>query len=124
VYFPAQLGAALGLDDGVTDGARLFLAEFRQEAGSPTDPVERLLVDQLALTHLVIARLQAQAAEATQLEFKKLYFDTGVRLLGEIRQGALALQSYRNRSRQRGRRRPAAARAQPDERGAGHQEAE
>src|SRR5262249_9959820 len=52
VCFPSQALAALSLDDTASVSAmRLVLARFREEAGSPSDPVEKLLLDQLMVAH-------------------------------------------------------------------------
>lgn len=108
VYFPGQLAAALGLDDTLSImGVRLFLARFRRDVGTADDPIERQLVDQLALTHLLISRLQAQATGAEKLEFKKLYLQAAAQLLSEHRKAALDLQAYRKASRRQRRQRNA-----------------
>jgi len=109
VYFPGQMIIALGLDGTINlIAARLFLEQFRHDAGASEDPVERLLLDQLALAHLRLGRLQAQAEQAQQLEFKKLYLDAVARLLGEVSKMALVLPEYRRRSRSRQRRKATA----------------
>jgi hypothetical protein len=102
VYFAGQMVSSLGLDDAVgVAGARLFLASFRQEAAAGGDPVERLLLDQLALAHLQVARLHALAAQSERLEFKQLYTNAAVRLLGATAQLVGALTAYRASARPR-----------------------
>jgi hypothetical protein len=55
-----------------------------------------MLLDQLALTHLQLARLHSAAEQATQLEFKKLYLSTAARLQAEFCRTTLTLKAYRS----------------------------
>jgi hypothetical protein len=43
---------------------RFFLKRFREEAGSPQDAVEKILIDQLAVAHLKVGELYALSAES------------------------------------------------------------
>jgi hypothetical protein len=100
VFFPAQVLASLKLDDKASiSAARLFLARFREEAGAPQDPVEKLLLDQLVVAHLKVGELYAQAAGATKLEFKQLYGNAAARLLGGVCQLVSTLAAYRASAR-------------------------
>ena len=59
---------ALSLDGHVdVTAVRLFLIQFREDAGSPHDAVERVLVDQLAMVHLKIAEMYSLAAATSDL---------------------------------------------------------
>ncbi len=66
------------------------------DCGSPTDPIEVMLVEQLALAHLNTGRLHHRAATADSLEAARVYGTTAILLMGEFRRGALALKSYRD----------------------------
>jgi hypothetical protein len=102
LYFPAQVLAALKLDDKASvTAARLFLARFREEAGQAGDGIERVLLDQLAVAHLTTAALHAQAAGATNSEFKQHYSNAAVRLVGAVCQLVSTLASYRASTRAR-----------------------
>jgi hypothetical protein len=106
VFFPAQVLAALGLDDKASiSAARLFLARFREEAGQAGDAVEKVLLDQLIVAHLKIGELYALGAQATRLEFKQLYGNAAARLLGAVCQLVSTLAAYRASARP-GRREP------------------
>src|SRR5437762_1663246 len=66
VLFPTLVTSSLRLGEGAsTTATRLFLINFRKDAGSSADSVERVLVDQLATTHLKIAQMHALAATTT-----------------------------------------------------------
>jgi len=98
--FPSEFLAAAGLDKAVsTLGARLHLLQFREAAGGPTDPVEQLLLDILALARLRVARVHALAEQATSPELIRTYLNTGCRLMSEISKTVLTLAAYRSQSR-------------------------
>jgi hypothetical protein len=110
--FPRQLISALGLGEGASLLAvRLFLIRFREEAGSPQDAIEKLLLDQLILAHLKVVELHALGAEATSLDFKALYSNSAARLLGVICQLVATLTTYRAATRPRSNRRAKTGRA-------------
>jgi hypothetical protein len=67
------------------------------DCGSPTDPIEIMMVEQLALAHLNTGRLHFKAATADSLEAARTYGALAIALAGEFRRGALALKSYRTR---------------------------
>src|SRR5262245_51047132 len=50
--FPSFMALALGLDNQVGPlGYRAYLAQLIKDAGDPPDPIERMLIEQLALAH-------------------------------------------------------------------------
>jgi hypothetical protein len=73
----------------------VYLSNYLQEAGSPTDPIERMLLEQLAWAHHVLGRLHVHAGSRDNVEEAKVYHAAAARLMGEFRRSALALQSYR-----------------------------
>jgi hypothetical protein len=96
VLFPSMLAAALQMDQHFdVKGYRAFLDKIFADAGSPADPVEKMLLEQLVLAHLRAAQLQAHAGMAEGLEAVRLYNAAAARLLAEFRKTALALKSYR-----------------------------
>jgi hypothetical protein len=114
VCFPAQVLASLSLDGTASVSAmRLVLARFREEADSPSDPVEKLLLDQLMVAHLKVGELYAQAAATPKLEFKQLYGNAAARLLGAICQLVSTLTTYRTATRRTQRRSIKATRQTP-----------
>jgi hypothetical protein len=95
---PATMATALGLDGEIgAAGYRLFLDGLIRDAGSPTDPVEIMLLEQMALCHLRSMQLQGQAGEAKGLEAIELYNSAAARLTAEFRKTALALKEYRSK---------------------------
>lgn len=93
---PSMLATAMGMDEYFTvKGFRAYLDKIRKEAGDPTDPIEVMLLEQLVVAHLRAAQLQGDAGQAQGLEATRTLNNAAARLLGEFRQTALALQSYR-----------------------------
>ena len=63
-------------------------------AGDPSDPIERMLVDQIVMAHHGIGRLTVRAASATTEE-AAVFEAAAVRLLAEFRRCVLTLKKYR-----------------------------
>lgn len=70
------------------------------DSGNPQDPVERMLLDQLALANFNVGLLQCRAANAPDVADAGVYAQAAARLMGEFRRSALALQVFRAASRQ------------------------
>jgi hypothetical protein len=93
---PATMAEALGLDGEIrASGYRLFLVGLLRDAGNPSDPVEVMLLEQMAVCHFRALQLQGQAGQAQGLEAIELYNAAAVRLTAEFRKTALALKEYR-----------------------------
>ncbi len=94
--FPALMASALNLDKYIDAGAyRVFLGNVMRDLGEPTDPIERMLVEQLCMAHFRVAQLHAGAGQASGLEATKLLNTVAARMLGEMRRTALSLKAYR-----------------------------
>src|SRR5271166_6000051 len=67
---PYLYGAMAPLLGEVFDVAtfKSYVDAFLKEAGAPTDPVERLLLEQLILAHHVVGRLHVRAGTSDNLE--------------------------------------------------------
>jgi hypothetical protein len=65
------------------------------DCGNPTDPIEVMMIEQIALAHMSIGRLQFNSATAGSIEAARTYGAMATQLLGEFRRTALALKSYR-----------------------------
>jgi len=90
VIVPSMLAAAMGLDDNFTaTGYREYLNQIKKSARDPTDSVEAMLLEQLALAHLSAVRLQASAGIAVGLESVKVMNAAAARILAEFRRTAL-----------------------------------
>ena len=95
--FPSLMAAALRLDSHIETAAyRVYLTRVFQDLGDPTDPIERMLVEQITLAHFRVAQLHAAAGQARGNESAKLLNGVAARLLGELRRTALGLKAYRS----------------------------
>ncbi len=94
IYLQASAGKTWTLDVPV-DAYTLYMQQLLKDAGSPGDPVEQMLVEQLAMAHHNIGRLHANAAVVKDLQQIKAYNSAAVRLLAEFRRMAEALRTYR-----------------------------
>ena len=94
--FAASMAGAISASNGVSSsGFKVFLERLLKQAGNPTDPVERMMIEQLALAHHRIAQLHVQAAEADTVDAAKQYTAMAIRLTGELRRMSLAIKQYR-----------------------------
>jgi hypothetical protein len=73
----------------------LHVEQLLVEAGNPTDPIERMLVEQIALAYHMIGRLYVEAATAKTTDHAKVANAAAARLLGEFRRCTLTLKRYR-----------------------------
>ncbi|MFL5329218.1 MAG: hypothetical protein ACJ8C4_09900 [Gemmataceae bacterium] len=100
--FAALMADALAIDPSFEVGAyRIYLQQLIADAGNPTDPVEVMLLEQLALSHFRIGQLQVLANTCKSIESTKILTAAASRLLGEFRRTALGLKSYRTESPKR-----------------------
>jgi hypothetical protein len=76
-------------------GAKVFLNSYLRDAGEPTDPVEKILLEQLMMAHLRLSKLHVRADGVTDPEAVKILNGATSRLLSEIRRMALAIRQYR-----------------------------
>ena len=79
-----------------------FRDKLVADCGSPHDPIEVMLIEQLALAHLNSGRLHFKAANAESLDGARVYGGLAVLLQGELRRTALALKMYRSQARPQG----------------------
>ena len=94
--FPGSLAAAIS-PSGQVDAAifRGYRDQLLKDAGSPSDPIEIMIIELLGLAHLQVARLQASVSCATAPEEAKAYAGAAARLTAEFRRLALGLKQYR-----------------------------
>ncbi|MEI8374135.1 MAG: hypothetical protein WCJ35_15030 [Planctomycetota bacterium] len=76
-------------------GFKLYLDKLRRESGDPSDPIERMMVEQIAMAHFRIGQLHARAESAKTSEESKIFLGAAARLTSEFRRLALALKQYR-----------------------------
>ena len=83
-YLATSAGPCFG--DSITPaGFRQYLEDLRREAGSPTHPVPRMLIEQLAMVHHSAGRIHSRVAEAKTLDEFSAYSAVLVKLLAEQR---------------------------------------
>lgn len=95
-YLYGSMGAVGGPAYGI-ECSQVYLRQLLEDAGSPVDPIERMLIEQLALAHHNIGRLHMRAAAAREPEEHKVLNAAAARLMGEFRRSALALKFYRGK---------------------------
>ncbi len=93
---PGLMQAAMapkGTIDGKT--ARGYRDELLREMGNPTDALERMLIEQAVLAHVVIMQLHATSALSESAEAAGVYSAAAARLMAELRRTILAVREYR-----------------------------
>ena len=96
--FSAMMTDAVGHEATFGSSAyKVYLDRLIQDAGNPSNPVQRMMLEQLALAHYRFGQLQVQASGAKTIEGVKIYSSAASRLLGEFRRTALALHAYGSR---------------------------
>jgi hypothetical protein len=97
--FPSLVATAIGHAKFFESSAyKVFLDQFVNDAAESPDPIERLLIEQLALAHFRIGDLHCSAAASGEgIDAVKVYASAASRLLGEFRRSVLALKAYRLR---------------------------
>ncbi len=95
---PIALTGAIFTDNCIQVTAyRQFLDGLLEEAGSPTDPVEIMLLEQLAVCHMCAPYLLSRAGLATELKTISVYNAAATRVMAEFRKIALRLKEYRQK---------------------------
>ncbi len=78
-----------------TEAFKLYRQKLMEQAGSPTDPIEIMLIEQIALAHFHIGRLHLKSCSTAQAQLAVAFADAATRLTAEFRRSALALEDYR-----------------------------
>lgn len=93
----SALAGMIKLNKHVTPaGVKTYLDEFCRDANSTDDPVERVMLEQLAFAHHRLAHLHLESSQATDVEAIQIYNAAAARLLSELRRLALAIREYRS----------------------------
>ncbi len=77
-------------------GYKVHLENILKASGSPTDPIEIMLLHQLVTANSRIADLHAMAACAASPELATAYNLAAAKLMAEFRRSSLALRTYRS----------------------------
>ena len=92
---PAMMSSAFpALAQFSAAGFKVHLERTLADLGNPSDPVERMMIEQLVLAHFRVAQLHVDAGYCKDAEGMKLFTAATARLLGEFRRTALALRAY------------------------------
>jgi len=78
----------------------LYHERLRADCGGPTDPIEVMLIEEIAQAHACLGLLFAKTSNGGHVEAVGIYAGATARLMAEVRRSALALQAYRAASRQ------------------------
>jgi len=78
-----------------TAAFKIYRQKLLEQSGSPTDPIEIMLIEQIALAHFHIGRLHLKSCSTAQAPLAIAFADAATRLTAEFRRSALALEDYR-----------------------------
>ncbi len=81
------------------DAYKLYLLQVLKDAGDPSDPIERMLIEQICLAHHNIGRLHVKAAGAEGLDEARIYLGSAALITGEFRRTVATLKGYREPSK-------------------------
>jgi hypothetical protein len=78
-----------------TEAFTIYRQKLLEQSGSPSDPMEIMLIEQIALAHFHIGRLHLRSCSATDGNLAVAFADAATRLTAEFRRSVLALEEYR-----------------------------
>jgi hypothetical protein len=100
VIYPSLMATAFKFDRLVGPSAfRLYLDQMRADTGNSNDPMEEILLEQVALAHFRAGQLVSMAGGADSLEAIDMYNRGATRLMAEVRKTIGAWQDYRLKAR-------------------------
>jgi len=85
-----------------TEAFQIYRQTLLEQSGSPTDPIEVMMIEQIALAHFHIGRLHLKSCSTAHGPLSVAYADAATRLTAEFRRSALALEDYRAKQLARG----------------------
>ena len=95
--FAALMASSVPIGKEVAaSGFKVYLDRLREESGNPNDPIERMMIEQIAMAHFRIGQLHARAESAKTAEESKIFLGAAARLTSEFRRLALAVKQYRD----------------------------
>jgi hypothetical protein len=80
---------------------KVYLDDLLQRSGASSDPIEQMLVHQLAQAHFAVARLHVRSSGSRDTGAAVAYTAAAARLMAEFRRTSLALQAYREAAARR-----------------------
>ena len=79
-----------------TPSYQLYRDQFLAGCGQPSDPLERMMLEQQVWAHFRIGGLHAQAAVAESPEHVELFTAAATKIMAEFRRMSLAIREYRS----------------------------
>ena len=76
--------------------AKGYRDELLREMGDPTDPLERMLIEQAAVGNVMVMQLHALAAQSGNAVEAGIFVAAAARLMAELRRMILAVREYRS----------------------------
>lgn len=73
----------------------VYVYKVLEDAGNPSDQIERMLIEQVCLAHHNIGRIHIKAAMAEGLEEDRIYIGAAALITGEFRRTVATLKNYR-----------------------------
>jgi hypothetical protein len=77
-------------------GIKIYLDDVLKAAGATSDPIEKMLIEQITVGHHQILTLHAEAAQAETPELIDFFSSAASKLTAEFRRLCLALREYRS----------------------------
>lgn len=74
---------------------KVYLDDLLQRAGASGDPLEAMLIHQLAQAHFAIGRLHVRASGSRNMDEATACLAAAARLMGECRKTTLAVETFR-----------------------------
>ena len=74
---------------------RVYRDRLIRDSGNPTDPIEIMALEQIAIAHFHIGRLFVKACSMENHKLATAYTDAATRLFAEFRRTILALEDFR-----------------------------
>ena len=92
---PGKIAAAISNGKVSAFTVRDYRDQVLHESGDPKDPVERMMLDLLVVSHGRVLDLHGVAAGVKDAQATEKYSNAAARLTGEFRRLAMALKQYR-----------------------------
>lgn len=92
---PAAISQMIGPERVSILGAASYLNTIAPGGKTPADPLEKILLEQVAMAHQRSALLHIRAHQAASPEALAIFNSAAVKLAAEIRHTALAIRQYR-----------------------------
>jgi hypothetical protein len=69
--------------------------QFLADAGAPTDPLERVMIEQVATCHAMLMYTHSYHTMCDRVDHREIYSNAGANMMAELRRMVLAIKDYR-----------------------------